>query len=108
MDYPGHWFRETWYDHDIYLMIIKEPGPPHLHSCTAQASFSYVGRLAGHGQHPSFSLHFACPPYGNDYACNEAALRAGRAHGRALIERWRNRPRTPPAGLPRYAASPAA
>jgi hypothetical protein len=50
-------------------------------------------------------VHFACPPYGNDYASTEAALQAGLAHGRALIEHWRTRGRKPPARTAEVALS---
>lgn len=106
MDYPDHWYQETQYDHDIYVMVIKEPVPPGFCQQRSEPKFSYVGRLVGHGQHPSFSLHFVCPPYGNDYPTHEAALQAGLAHSRALIEHWCGRPRKLPVPGSRWIATP--
>ncbi|BAQ74344.1 uncharacterized protein POS17_2650 [Pseudomonas sp. Os17] len=97
MDSSSSWYQDTQFDHDIYVMIIREPSSPSLCAHQSGPSFSYVGRLTGHGQHPCFSVHFACPPYGNDYTSTEAALQAGLAHGRALIEHWRTRGSKPPA-----------
>ncbi|AAY91927.1 hypothetical protein D3X12_18295 [Pseudomonas protegens] len=105
MDSSSSWYQDTQFDHDIYVMIIREPSSPSLDPHQSGSSYSYVGRLTGHGQHPCFSVHFACPPYGNDYASTEAALQAGLAHGRALIEHWRTRGRKPPARTAEVALS---
>ena len=83
------WFQHRHFEHDIYLMIVKEPGSPDLWCGFGTEAFSYIGRISGRGQHPCFSVHFACPPYGHDYPTTRDALEAGLAHGRAVIEVWR-------------------
>ena len=96
----GCWFQHTHFEHDIYLMVLKEPGSPDLAHSHSAETFSYIGRISGQGQHTCFSVHFACPPYGHDYSTTHAALEAGLAHGRAVIDVWRSG-RSPVVELPR-------
>ncbi|OOV93530.1 MULTISPECIES: hypothetical protein [unclassified Pseudomonas] len=96
----GCWYQHTHFEHDIYVMILKEPGSPDFGCADSSETFSYIGRISGQGQHTCFSVHFACPPYGHDYSTSQAALDAGLAHGRAVIDVWRS-PRSTPMERPR-------
>ena len=81
MEVTNNWFTHSHAQHDVYLMIVCEPGQD-------RPAFSYVGRVNCKGHHPCYALRFSSPPFGHDYLSAVAALEAGLAHSHAIIERW--------------------